>query len=147
MDFGFTESQYKAFEILKSGCNVFLTGKAGTGKSFLVDAFAQWCMSERKELILCAPTGIAAQNVGGATIHRTFNVPVHPIVEDPVSVSDVICCADVILIDEISMCRIDVFDYIYMKKMDLADQKRYMRRKPPIQRVFVGDFFAIAPCY
>ena len=65
-------NQEQAFKILTSGKNCFLTGKAGTGKSYLTQQYIEYLKENNKEVIVCAPTGVAAINIGGATIHSTF---------------------------------------------------------------------------
>ena len=134
-----TTSQDKAIKLLDAGYNVFLTGKAGTGKSFLVDYFVE--IHPEKNIIKCAPTGVAALRIGGATIHRTFGVPVRLLGYNDVCSSsdklDVLKKADVILIDEISMCRIDVFEYVIrsLKRVGIRNK----------QLILVGDFYQLPP--
>ena len=65
-----TKSQKEAMDLLLKGQNVFLTGEAGTGKSFLLNQFVT--KVRHKNVLLTAPTGIAALNINGATLHRTF---------------------------------------------------------------------------
>ena len=72
--------QEGAIELLKSGVNVFLTGEAGTGKSTLVREFIRRC---GHECIVLAPTGIAALNAGGTTIHSQMRFK--PGLIDPVN--------------------------------------------------------------
>ena len=55
---------------------IFLTGKAGSGKSTLLRRFIK---GTRKDVIVCAPTGVAAVNCGGMTIHRLFRLPIKPL--------------------------------------------------------------------
>lgn len=134
-----TSSQAQAIKLLEAGYNVFLTGRAGTGKSFLVDYFA--AQHPKKNIIKCAPTGVAALNIGGATIHRTFGVPIRLLEHRDVCRSrdklDVLQKADVILIDEISMCRIDVFEYVIRSLRQVNISKK--------QLIFVGDFYQLPP--
>lgn len=134
-----TASQERAIKLLDAGLNVFLTGKAGTGKSFLVDYFVE--KHPEKNIIKCAPTGVAALRIGGATIHRTFGVPVRLLGHNDVCSSsdklDVLKKADVILIDEISMCRIDVFEYVIRSLNRIG-----IRNK---QLILVGDFYQLPP--
>lgn len=134
-----TTSQDKAIKLLDAGYNVFLTGKAGTGKSFLVDYFV--AKHPEKNIVKCAPTGVAALNIDGATIHRTFGVPVRLLGHNDVCSSndklDVLKKADVILIDEISMCRIDVFEYVIRSLNRVG-----IRNK---QLILVGDFYQLPP--
>lgn len=134
-----TPSQERAIKLLDAGLNVFLTGKAGTGKSFLVDYFVE--KHPEKNIIKCAPTGVAALRIGGATIHRTFGVPVRLLGHADACSSndklDVLKRADVILIDEISMCRIDVFEYVIrsLKRIGIRNK----------QLILVGDFYQLPP--
>ena len=134
-----TTSQDKAIKLLDAGYNVFLTGKAGTGKSYLVDYFV--AKHPEKNIVKCAPTGVAALNIDGATIHRTFGVPVRLLGHNDVCSSndklDVLKKADVILIDEISMCRIDVFEYVIRSLNRVG-----IRNK---QLILVGDFYQLPP--
>ena len=65
--------QQKALDAVNSGRNVFFIGGAGTGKSYLLRVIVYSLMSAGKNVVVCAPTGIAAANVGGMTIHMTFN--------------------------------------------------------------------------
>lgn len=73
--YGFTKGQAKAMEALRSGRNVFLTGNAGTGKSFVLNAFIEELEADDTPYLAMAPTGIAAQNLeNGTTIHRTLQI-------------------------------------------------------------------------
>lgn len=139
-----TDEQDKAMNSLMSGANIFLTGKAGTGKSFVIRRFIAWCKDTKKNILVCAPTGIAALNVGGATLHRTFAVPTEMLNKDDKCEKSknlkLIDKADIILIDEISMCRIDLFQYV--ANTILSSQNRIGRKK---QVVVVGDFFQLPP--
>lgn len=134
-----TPSQEQAIKLLDAGYNVFLTGKAGTGKSFLVDYFV--AKHPEKNIVKCAPTGVAALNIEGVTIHRTFGVPLGVLDHRGVCSSpeklDVLKKADVILIDEISMCRIDVFEYVIrtLKRIGIGNK----------QLILVGDFYQLPP--
>lgn len=99
--------------------NLFITGKAGTGKSYLLDAFVSLT---KKSNIVLAPTGIAALKVRGATIHSTFgyynlvNLSVEDICENAIRLKSekklVLKNVQMIIIDEISMVRVDTFDKI-----------------------------------
>lgn len=134
-------SQQQAFDLMMSGQNVFLSGEAGTGKSYVLRHFLEF-VTKSKRCLICAPTGIAAINVGGSTIHRTFRAPVGPILKAPTSAPDVVQEADVIIIDEISMCRCDLFDFV-AKSIVKAEEMNPM--KPKKQLIVVGDFFQLPP--
>ena len=74
-DNGLTEGQENALAAMMMGENVFLTGDAGTGKSFVLGEFLKK-IARKKHVIACAPTGIAALRLkNGSTIHRAFRVP------------------------------------------------------------------------
>lgn len=137
------DEQKQALELLASGVNVFITGNAGTGKSYLVNAFAKYCEHEHISLVKTAPTGIASIEIGGATLHHQFKLKTgldfSPVKKSPKFLD----ATDVLLIDEISMVRIDVFDRI-MQMIQIANSKR-PRKKKPIQIVLVGDFYQLAP--
>lgn len=150
---GLTADQRVVFNKLIEGSNMFLTGEAGTGKSFVVKRFDKWCMSNGKKLMKLAPTGIAANEIDGATLHHQFKLDIGVLQEDKYFPSsqtiDTIAQADVILIDEISMVRMDAFDCI-MKAIDGANAIRVgtaftKQTQDPIQLVLVGDFYQLPP--
>lgn len=66
--------QKRIFSRMVNGENIFLTGNAGTGKSFLVKAFDQYCKQNDVKILKAAPTGIAACNIQGVTLHRLFKL-------------------------------------------------------------------------
>lgn len=136
-----TSEQKYAFDQMMSGKNIFLTGEAGTGKSYVTQAFINECKKEKKNVLITAPTGVAAINVGGTTLHRSFKADVAPILNSKkISVSEEVEVADIILIDEISMCRIDLFDYV--AKVIFAAEEKKRKRK---QLIVIGDFFQLPP--
>lgn len=121
--------QKRIFSRMVNGENIFLTGNAGTGKSFLVKAFDQYCKQNDVKILKAAPTGIAACNIQGVTLHRLFKLKtdVKSMLADvrnvPAEVMQILNLASVLLIDEISMVRIDVFDKV-MKYIDLINRER-----------------------
>jgi hypothetical protein len=97
----------------KGGGFVFITGKAGTGKSTILRTLRESGLS----LVVCAPTGLAALNVGGVTLHSQFGLPMGAAIADNAKPLDhkksgVISAADAVVIDEVSMVRADQLDYI-----------------------------------
>ena len=91
--------QQRALDVMLSGKNVFLSGKGGCGKSFIVHEFIKQCP---RQLACLAPTGLAALNIAGATIHSFFHFPIGVLSADTVKVHDlrqkeVIQAFDVIL--------------------------------------------------
>ena len=140
----FTPGQAEAMDALLSGRNVFLSGNAGTGKSYVLNAFIEELEEREVPYLAMAPTGIAAQNLhNGTTIHRTLQVSfgvLDPHDENKKTLTrKVLNKAEVIIIDEVSMCRIDLFERVM--NMVLA-AKRVSGRK---QVVLVGDFFQLPP--
>jgi ATP-dependent exoDNAse (exonuclease V) alpha subunit len=136
-----TLDQKQAYDYMKSGDNVFITGEAGTGKSFVVDKFIKEMQKKNYNVLVCAPTGIAALNLGGVTIHRSFQASTEPQIKTFIpKVSDPVREADIIVIDEISMCRIDLFDYV-ARCISKAERETLQRK----QIIVVGDFFQLPP--
>lgn len=128
---------------------IFITGKAGTGKSTLLKQFVA---QTRKNCIVLAPTGIAAINVGGVTIHSFFRLPFRPIVEGDEEIHrfprnsekfKIIQKTDVFIIDEVSMLRADIIDAIdqTLRVNSLYPEKPFGGK----QIVFFGDLFQLEP--
>lgn len=130
-----TRSQERAYKAIMDGYNVFLTGHAGTGKSYLLCKVINDLTDAGKNVVVAAPTGIAALNVGGTTIHRLFNLKPDIYSDRAPRVPPVFKKTDALFIDEISMCRIDLFDYV----------GRVLKKTHPIQVVVVGDFCQLPP--
>jgi len=142
------QKQAEALELMKSGKNVFLTGKAGTGKSFVTDQFTEWAEQNKKKILICAPTGIAALNIGGSTIHRSFKLPIDYVKSSShlgtnKETMEVLAGADIVLIDEVSMLRADVFSHVEYKLRDsVFDSNAPFADK---QIIVVGDFYQLPP--
>ena len=145
-DTGLTPSQRRAKSLFDMGESLFLTGKAGTGKSYLASRIIDGCSSSRRNVVICAPTGIAALNVGGATIHRAFGLPLS-VIEPYRSCRDkgrlkMLAAADVVVVDEISMCRQDLFTAM-VNSLEKASRMRGAKRHK--QLLVVGDFHQLPP--
>lgn len=141
MSFNFSESQQSAYDAVQSGKNVFITGSAGNGKSYLTNALKD------KDTAVFAPTGIAALNVKGVTCHRGFGLPIglpqdSDFKEVYPKVKKVLRNVDRIIISEIGMVRTDMLDLIN-KKLQLSKGNR----KPfgGVQMIVEGDFFQLEP--
>lgn len=143
-----TEEFEQALEILRVGGNLFLAGKAGTGKSTLIRHF----MSESgdRRVLVTAPTGIAALNVDGYTIHRLFSFLPTTSLEDvrsgsyrPQRFFKTLKSLETLIIDEASMVRADLFD-----KISAALQRFGPKPGKPfggVQVVLVGDLLQLPP--
>lgn len=137
----FTSDQQVAYDSMLAGNNVFITGEAGTGKSYVVNSFVKEMEKKNKNILVCAPTGIAALNIGGVTVHRAFQANIEPQITKHIrNVPEVVKEAEVIIIDEISMCRVDLFDYI--AQVISRAEEICLKRK---QVIVVGDFFQLPP--
>lgn len=135
--------------------SLFLTGKAGTGKSTFLRYI---CATTKKKYVVLAPTGIAAINAGGSTLHSFFKLPFHPLLPDDSQYSvrnikntlkyngatrKVLREVELIIIDEISMVRADIIDFI---DKILRIYSRNMRE--PFggkQLLLVGDIYQLEP--
>jgi ATP-dependent DNA helicase PIF1 len=121
---------------------LFITGQAGTGKSTLLRLFQQ---TTRKKVVVTAPTGVAALQAGGQTIHSFFSFPPHLFGPGEVRkgrYAQLFQKMDVLIIDEISMVRADILD-----RIDRSLQIHRSNTKPfgGVQMVFIGDLFQLPP--
>ena len=131
-----------------TGRSIFLTGKAGTGKTTFLKTVMQ---QSRKRPIVVAPTGVAAINAGGVTIHSFFQLPFSPYVpgakvESKFDFSKekrkIIASIDLLIIDEISMVRADLLDAID------AVLRRFRDHNLPfggVQLLLIGDLAQLTP--
>lgn len=124
--------------------HVFITGRAGTGKSTLLNHLA-W--NTRKQIAVCAPTGVAALNVEGQTIHSLFKLPIGLIADSDIDQTDatrkLLNAIDTLVIDEISMVNADLMDAI-----DRSLRQARGRRGEAfggVQVVMFGDPYQLAP--
>ncbi|UFK97063.1 helix-turn-helix domain-containing protein [Kaistella faecalis] len=140
--------------------SIFLTGKAGTGKTTFLNDFVR---KTRKKHIVVAPTGIAAINAGGVTIHSMFGLPLRTFLPttDRVDSNMANNIADlmhhfkyrkdklkllreieIIIIDEVSMLRADVLD---MMDFSLRHVRRNQQKFGGVQMLFIGDLYQLPP--
>ena len=142
--------------IKKTHRSVFLTGKAGTGKSTFLRYI---CDNTEKKFVVLAPTGIAAVNVGGQTLHSFFKIPFKPLLPDDPDISNInrlrkmlrytkekvklIRELDLIIIDEISMVRADIIDFVdRVLRVYSGNMREPFGGK---QLLLVGDVFQLEP--
>lgn len=145
-----TSGQQRAFDLAMDGVNLFITGSGGVGKSFLIEQIIGKLKAKGKNVLITASTGIAALAIHGVTCHRAFAIPTaEPVWENkPVIKSDSPAySADVILIDEVSMLRLDAFEFIIktIEKINHIRKEDEECHKKPIQIIVVGDFCQLPP--
>ena len=139
-----------------TGKSIFLTGRAGTGKTTFLKYIVQ---TISKRFVILAPTGVAAINAGGTTIHSFFQLPLCPYLPDVKELITeyqtpdryrslrkerikIIRTLDLLIIDEISMVRADILDAVDMTL------RRYRRNELPfggVQLLMIGDIHQLSP--
>lgn len=141
-----TDAQAAILDTLEStDANYFLSGQAGTGKSLVLREFVK---NTAKNVVVCAPTGLAAAHVDGVTIHSLFHLPVveHFIDYSPTphdETDKVLARVDAIVVDEASMVRADM--------LDAMDLRLRMAREEPTrpfgdtQIIMIGDLLQLPP--
>ena len=141
----------KALKLVMDGKSLFITGKAGTGKTTVLREITAECKRKKKNVVVLAPTGVAAKNAQGVTIHSFLHLPLGPYIpgmknrklyalkEEEVTIVNRV---DIIIIDEVSMVRCDMLD-------EIDDVLRHYRKsKLPfggIQIVMFGDLYQLMP--
>jgi len=146
-DIEFNNEFAKAYDFLENGTgNIFITGKAGTGKSTLLQYFRDHTI---KNVVVLAPTGVAAVNIKGQTIHSFFRFKpdITPERVSTIKIRRTLKAlyqkVDTIIIDEISMVRADLLDCI-----DAFLRLHGKNRMVPfggVQLVFIGDLYQLPP--
>jgi len=143
-------TQQEALDVLKLGYSVFLTGPAGSGKTFLLNEYIDYLNDKNIEVGITASTGIAATHINGRTIHswvgfgikdKLSNKDMEKLLNNPFLVKRVLV-AKVLIIDEISM--------LHAHHLDLVNKicKKIRNNLTPfggIQIVLCGDFFQLSP--
>jgi len=149
--------------VYQSSCNIFLTGKAGTGKTTFLKYIKENCA---KQLAVVAPTGVAAINAGGVTMHSFFQLPFSPFIPDvggsnrqteettnknsllsklrmTTEKKKILQELELLIIDEISMVRCDMLDAIDTVLRHI--RRRSSERFGGVQVLFIGDMFQLPP--
>jgi GTPase SAR1 family protein len=147
----FDKHSKEALRLIDEGKNLFITGKAGTGKTTLLGEVVKRLKEKRSISAVLAPTGVAAENANGVTLHSFLRLPLTPYIphhrySNLYSLDDhaieVVKKLDVIIIDEISMVRCDMLDATDMIL------RHYRHNKKPfggIQMILFGDLYQLMP--
>ena len=147
----FDKHSKEALRLIDEGKNLFITGKAGTGKTTLLGEVVKRLNEKRAISVVLAPTGVAAENADGVTIHSFLRLPLTPFIPHhrysnlyslDVHAIEVVKKLDVIIIDEISMVRCDM--------LDAADMilRHYRHNRKPfggVQLIMFGDLYQLMP--
>lgn len=134
-------------------CHIYLTGRAGTGKTTFLKSLQDFCP---KQFMVAAPTGVAAVNAGGVTLHSFFQIPLGPFLPGQNDQfqdnrrffrfskvkKQIISGLDLLVIDEISMVRADLLDAL---DAVLRRQRRDERPFGGVQLLLIGDLFQLPP--
>lgn len=149
----FDKQAEKAIKFVDDGESLFITGKAGTGKTTLLkEILRRNEVGSQKNVVILAPTGVAAENAGGMTMHHFFQLPMKPYLPKhkvqpnlyklKSDIVDVVRSLDLLIIDEISMVRCDMLDAMD----DIL--RHYRKNEKPfggIQVVMFGDLYQLSP--
>lgn len=144
-NFEMTEDFLKAFDCMENtNKHVYITGDAGTGKSTLIQYFIQ---NTKKNVVVLAPTGVAAVNIGGSTIHSFFRLPPRLLTQNDIrkvyGSDDLFSCLDAVIIDEVSMVRADLMDAIdYSLRVN---RSKHIIPFGGVQMILVGDLNQLPP--
>lgn len=142
----FNEKFLQALDLIEQGKNVFITGRAGTGKSTLLNYIRQ---KIDKQIVVLAPTGVAAVNIKGQTIHSFFGFKPDTTWDkikkryDPEDEDNIYAKLDAIIIDEVSMVRADLLDFV--NKFLLLNTGNKDQVFGGIQMIFMGDLYQLPP--
>lgn len=143
-------TQGEALKIMKSGMNVYLSGSAGSGKTYTLNTYISWLREHNIEVAITASTGIAATHMGGMTIHGFAGIGIREslsdydleaLLEKPY-LSKRFETTQVLIIDEVSM--------LHARTLDMVDRvaRAFRRNEKPfggMQVILSGDFFQLPP--
>ena len=141
-----TKEQSNVLLSAMNGSDLFITGGAGTGKTFLLKVIAEELYASGKNVAVVAYTAQAAIEAGGMTINRFFGFPSEVCISKgekhkPLQrTNDLLLNTDVLIVDEVSMVRADLMDSVLM-----SIKKAEKKRDKSIQVILVGDFYQIPP--
>ena len=142
--------QSSAFEILKSGKNTFMTGSAGTGKTYVLNQYIRYLKERKIYPSILAPTGIAASHLGGQTIHSFFSLGIRDQIDEEFldsllkkkNLQTRFAKLKVLIIDEVSMISPAIFTAM---DIILKGFKKSALAFGGVQVILSGDFFQLPP--
>lgn len=143
-------TQANALKALKQGYNIFLTGAAGSGKTFVLNKYIEYLKKKRISVAVTASTGIAATHMNGITIHAWSGMGIRSILNEGdlkniarnAKVRKRLRSAKVLIIDEVSM--------LHARQLDMVDMicRKFLYKHVPfggLQVILCGDFFQLPP--
>ena len=142
-------TDYEKYCLYNTTQNLFITGKAGTGKSTMLKEFVAYCKQNNINCVVVAPTGIASINVNGTTIHSFFQIDIHNPTNlkklNPIK-KNILKAVDVLVIDEMSMVSDQMFDLINrrMNQAKFGDNP-HSKKFGGARLLLFGDIFQLGP--
>jgi RecA/RadA recombinase len=147
MEITITKEMEAALDLIQNtNSAVYITGKAGTGKTTFLKHIVE---NLQKQCVVTAPTGVAAINAGGVTLHSLFNIPFGPINPNKKITSgmnqekaELLKSLEVLIIDEVSMVRPDVIDFVSQRLQTCRENQLPFGG---VQVIMFGDLFQLPP--
>jgi ATP-dependent DNA helicase PIF1 len=141
------EKQLQVIEMAKLKKNIFLTGSAGVGKSFILTRLIKKTLPEIYDdrVGVTGSTGVASVQIGAVTIHSLFSIHPRIVKSGKVPISETWNDIDVLVIDEISMVHPDLF--LFMHKQAQKSRNNYNEPFGGVCLILVGDFFQLPPVH
>lgn len=137
--------QQQVIDLVQEGRNVFVSGSGGTGKSYVIDHIRM----NTRQCIVTGPTGLSAINISGATLHSTFQAPLHIALPGTCNKKPGWKAMDIfrrgnpiLIIDEISMVRADLLTFVDVQLKRIRDN---LEPFGGLQVVVLGDFYQLPP--
>ena len=139
-----TSEQSRALKVMEGGKNIFLTGYAGTGKTYVLEYFIQELLEAGKNVVVTAPTDIEAVHIEGAPLRRLLGIESGLMTFKKIKpeVFELLAETDTFVINAIELCSNKLFN-IVTKVITKANALRTAQNKPQIQLVVSGDFCRI----
>lgn len=147
------EKQQLAYDLALNGKSIFVSGAAGCGKSYVIEQIVRALSKKQSRYQICAPTGVAAVNVRGKTLHRYFGLKpwiksIEQYLSAPRRKEHDVVRLDVLIIDEISMVSAEMFDLLdAICRLERGRKSAKLSAKPfgGLQLLIFGDFYQLPP--